>query len=81
MLRRRCHEAEIEPRKFHALRHSSALAALDEGLPIHYVRDQLGHRSLESTQVYTRARNKDPLAAYQRASLGDRVIKKRIEDD
>lgn len=80
MLRRRCREAGIEHRKFHALRHSSALAALDAGLPIHYVRDQLGHRSLESTQVYTRARNKDQLEAYQQASLGRRVSGKRKQN-
>jgi integrase len=81
MLRRRCRDAGMEHRKFHALRHSSALAALDAGLPIHYVRDQLGHRSLESTQVYTRARNKEQLDAYKRAGLGSRVSGKKRSDD
>lgn len=73
MLARRCREAGIEPRKFHALRHSSALAALDAGVSLHYVQKQLGHRSLASTQNYVRVRDADQLRAYQKASLGDRV--------
>ncbi len=38
----------------HSLRHSIATHLLENGLPVESVRDFLGHRHLESTQVYTR---------------------------
>ncbi len=40
----------------HNLRHSIATHLLENGLPIEYVRDFLGHKHLESTQVYTRVK-------------------------
>lgn len=38
----------------HCLRHSIATHLLESGLPVEYVRDFLGHKHLESTQIYTR---------------------------
>ena len=38
----------------HCLRHSIASHLLENGLSVEYVRDFLGHRHLESTQIYTR---------------------------
>lgn len=38
----------------HSLRHSIATHLLEGGLSVEYVRDFLGHRHLESTQLYTR---------------------------
>ncbi|MCB9426594.1 MAG: tyrosine-type recombinase/integrase [Flavobacteriales bacterium] len=38
----------------HCLRHSIATHLLESGLSVEYVRDFLGHKNLESTQVYTR---------------------------
>jgi integrase/recombinase XerD len=38
----------------HHLRHSIATHLLESGLSIEQVRDFLGHRHLESTQIYTR---------------------------
>ena len=38
----------------HCLRHSIATHLLESGLPLEYVRDFLGHKHLESTQIYTR---------------------------
>lgn len=38
----------------HSLRHSIATHLLEGGLAIEYVRDFLGHKHLESTQLYTR---------------------------
>ena len=38
----------------HNLRHSIATHLLDRGMSLEYVRDFLGHSSLESTQIYTR---------------------------
>lgn len=41
----------------HHLRHSIATHLLESGLSIEQVRDFLGHRYLESTQIYTRVSN------------------------
>jgi integrase/recombinase XerD len=38
----------------HSLRHSIATHLLESGLSVEYVRDFLGHKHLESTQIYTR---------------------------
>lgn len=38
----------------HNLRHSIATHLLDRGMGVEYVRDFLGHKHLESTQIYTR---------------------------
>ncbi len=38
----------------HCLRHSIATHLLENGLSVEYVRDFLGHKHLESTQIYTR---------------------------
>jgi len=37
----------------HSLRHSIASHLLERGLSVEYVRDFLGHKHLESTQIYT----------------------------
>lgn len=42
----------------HSLRHSIATHLLERGLTVEYVRDFLGHKHLESTQLYTRVKNK-----------------------
>lgn len=42
----------------HCLRHSIATHLLENGLSLEYVRDFLGHKHLESTQVYTRISRK-----------------------
>ena len=38
----------------HSLRHSIATHLLESGLSIEKVRDFLGHKNLESTQIYAR---------------------------
>lgn len=42
----------------HSLRHSIATHLLESGLSVEYVRDFLGHKHLESTQIYTRVSQK-----------------------
>lgn len=42
----------------HTLRHSFASHMIEQGVPINYVQSMLGHRSLESTQVYIHISNK-----------------------
>jgi site-specific recombinase XerD len=39
----------------HMLRHSIAMAMLKKGIPISYIRDFLGHSSIETTTVYSHA--------------------------
>ncbi len=39
----------------HMLRHSIAMAMLKKGIPISYIRDFLGHSSIETTSVYSHA--------------------------
>lgn len=40
----------------HSMRHACATLMLDEGRPLHVVRDQLGHSKSETTERYDRAR-------------------------
>ena len=42
----------------HNLRHSIATHLLENGLSVEYIRDFLGHKSLEATQIYTRISKK-----------------------
>jgi len=42
----------------HNLRHSIATHLLENGMSIEYVRDYLGHKHLEATQIYTRVSKK-----------------------
>lgn len=42
----------------HGLRHSIATHLLESGLAVEHVRDFLGHKHLESTQIYTRIKSK-----------------------
>ncbi len=52
-------KAELEKDiSLHNLRHSIATHLLENGLSVEYVRDFLGHKHLESTQVYTRISKK-----------------------
>ena len=69
MLQRVCEGAGIDRRKFHALRHSSALDALDAGISVDKVQRQLGHANLQTTLDYLRGRDEDRARAYQEYSL------------
>lgn len=55
LLKRLIDRSEIEKSiTLHCLRHSIATHLLENGLSVEYVRDFLGHKYLESTQIYTR---------------------------
>lgn len=49
-----CETAEVKEISLHGLRHSIATHLLESGMPLHQIGQFLGHKSLESTQIYTR---------------------------
>lgn len=79
ILQRRCKVAAISCRKFHALRHTSALDALDEGISLEKVQKQLGHASIHTTMTYTRGRDEDRARAYRKKSLSAGLPKRADE--
>lgn len=85
ILQRRLLEVKLARRKFHALRHSSVLDALEEGISVEKVQKQLGHASIQTTMAYMRGRDPERAQAYRTksllAGLSRRVDESRNEDD
>jgi integrase/recombinase XerD len=61
---------ELIPRKIspHILRHSKAMHLLQAGVNLVYIRDILGHVSIQSTEVYARADSKLKRESLEKAS-------------
>ena len=53
----------------HLLRHSKATHLVEENVSIYYVRDFLGHSSVETTQVYLKSNVERMRSAIQSAAL------------
>lgn len=51
----------------HSLRHSKAMHLLQAGVNLVYIRDILGHVSIQTTEIYARANSKQKQEAIQRA--------------
>lgn len=51
----------------HSLRHSKAMHLLQAGVPLVYIRDLLGHVSVQTTEIYARADSKQKRLAIEKA--------------
>ena len=51
----------------HTLRHSRAMALLQSGVNLVYIKSILGHESLQTTDIYARADSKQKREALERA--------------
>jgi len=51
----------------HTLRHSKAMHLLQSGVNLVYIRDLLGHVSIQTTEIYARADNKQKREALEKA--------------
>lgn len=62
-------DGSLMPKKVspHALRHSKAMHLLQAGVNIVYIRDILGHVSIQSTEIYARADSKQKRDAIEKA--------------
>ena len=58
----------------HSLRHSKAMHLLQAGVNLVYIRDILGHESVQTTEIYARADSKQKREAIEKAYAG--IIKK-----
>ena len=51
----------------HSLRHSKAMHLLQAGVNLVYIRDILGHASVQTTEIYARADSKQKREAIEKA--------------
>lgn len=66
--------AGIGPYKFHEIRHSHVAHSLNNGVPIHHVSNQAGHKSPDITlRIYSRSDDPDRKRAYDNKNPDDDV--------
>ena len=66
----RAQNPELIPKDFspHKMRHTTAMELVDAGVDLIYIRDLLGHVSIEATEVYARANSQRKRMAIEAAS-------------
>jgi integrase len=67
---RRLKELGIPHHKFHAIRHTHALHAIDAGIPLYQVKEQLGHENIATTSAYLRGYHTERAHSYRYRQLG-----------
>ncbi|MDO8685400.1 MAG: site-specific integrase [Clostridiales bacterium] len=65
----RSKDASLIPQKFscHCMRHSKAMHMLQSGVNLVYIRDMLGHVSVQTTEIYARADSRKKREAIEQA--------------
>jgi site-specific recombinase XerD len=58
----------------HGLRHSIATHLLDAGAPLEFVKDHLGHRSIQSTTIYAQITDRHRAAVYERLERSPWIV-------
>jgi integrase len=61
-----CERAKVKDLRLHDLRGEAGSQVLEAGVPIHEVRDALGHSSTTMTSTYLRTRTSSLTKAYER---------------
>ncbi|HUU40051.1 MAG TPA: tyrosine-type recombinase/integrase [Desulfatiglandales bacterium] len=62
----------------HSLRHSKSMHLLQAGVNLVYIRDFLGHESVQTTEIYARADSKQKREAIEKAYVN--IIKKETPE-
>lgn len=62
----------------HTLRHSKAMHLLQAGVNLVYIRDYLGHTSVQTTEIYARVNSKQKLEAIEKAYVN--VVGKEVPE-
>lgn len=58
----------------HSLRHSIATHLLDAGLPMEFVQDHLGHKSIQSTTIYARVTSQHRALVFRKLETSPWIV-------
>lgn len=59
----------------HSLRHSIATHLLEDGQPLEYVADHLGHKNIQNTAIYAKITNKRREETFKRMEISPAIAK------
>lgn len=59
----------------HSLRHSIATHLLDDGQPIEFVQDHLGHKNIQNTQIYSKISDRKRKEAFERLQYSQHIVR------
>jgi integrase/recombinase XerD len=69
------HKAKLEEYSIHSLRHSLAVHLLEDGWGIEFVQDQLGHKNIKNTQIYSKITNPRREEIYRELENSRKIVK------